>query len=214
MGDRTYVEMTVRKCDAAIWAKAFDNTEADWLSMFSEVKSETDTLVCGYMEDANYAVCDERQEAANAGAVFTGSHESGGDYPAMDFFGRDGVMLEWETSEGYCLVCVDYDGNISPKLKKAVKYFITEQKRVAYSLGIVTGRYKIQHSTIGDWEDNERDENGNIITYATQKEAQKELDSLIADTQEAFGRGDMAEAHDPNDYRIVKIDARGEAIAI
>ena len=41
--------------------------------------------------------------------------------------------------------------------------------------------------------------------YPTKEEAQEAIDDLIKCTQEAYEKGDMSEAYNPNEFRIGKI---------
>ena len=46
--------------------------------------------------------------------------------------------------------------------------------------------------------------------YNTKAEAQEAIDDLISTTQEAFEKGDMDEAYDPEDFRVGKRYEFGE----
>jgi len=70
--------------------------------------------------------------------------------------------------------------------------------------------YEVQMSTVCDswincWQDT--DENGieSPTTFDSYAEAEKELHEYIADTEQDFLNGNLSEAYDINDYRIVEI---------
>mgnify|MGYP003121232443 FL=1 len=57
--------------------------------------------------------------------------------------------------------------------------------------------YIIEHHFIYGW-DILNEEN----VYSSQTEAQEAIDDLIDTTKEAFEKGDMDEAYDPEDFRV------------
>lgn len=106
MGDRCYMEVTVRKSDAA---KFEEHLDAEGCGTPSDV-------VPGAMhyelEECNYAQHMDRQKAAEDGCVFSGWHGPGGEYSAMQFAAADGMMEEVDATDG-CMLCpvtVDDDG--------------------------------------------------------------------------------------------------------
>lgn len=67
-------------------------------------------------------------------------------------------------------------------------------------------RYAVETRMSDDtWENCWTDGDAKPLTFATRAEAQAELDSLIADTRDAAARGDLADAYDASDYRIVLV---------
>lgn len=63
--------------------------------------------------------------------------------------------------------------------------------------------YKVEQNFGYGWDDAPWNVDGEPMRFASEKEAQAEIDDLIKDTKEAFEAGDMDEAYDPDDYRIV-----------
>tara|TARA_R100001594_G_scaffold1399_4_gene6095 strand:- start:5691 stop:5906 length:216 start_codon:yes stop_codon:yes gene_type:complete len=60
-------------------------------------------------------------------------------------------------------------------------------------------KYIIEHHFAYGWDIlNEED------VYPTEAKTQEAIDDLIANTKEAFEKGDMDQAYDPEDFRVVK----------
>tara|TARA_R100000781_G_scaffold85266_2_gene52530 strand:- start:644 stop:847 length:204 start_codon:yes stop_codon:yes gene_type:complete len=61
-------------------------------------------------------------------------------------------------------------------------------------------KYIIEHNFMYGWDIlNEED------VYPIKAEAQEAIDDLIASTKEAYEKGDMDEAYDPEDFRVKEI---------
>jgi hypothetical protein len=67
-------------------------------------------------------------------------------------------------------------------------------------------RFAVETRFIDTWENCWTDEFGQPITFASRAEAQAALDDLLAAVREAVAAGDMIEAYDPDDYRLVGQD--------
>ena len=110
MGDRCWLQIRVRKQDAALWDKVWANGKdpprfEDWLS---EIQEETDGTLTGQADEANYGWQTELEEAAKLGCVFEGSHGEGGCYGAAEFAGISGEYFEYEVGhDGDPVVSMD-----------------------------------------------------------------------------------------------------------
>ena len=80
MGDRCYLEITLRRSDLDRFGKHLDAAPgAEWYDHLSE-EEDCPGVVTASVHEANYAWFDERAEAARAGIPFYGRHDSGGEY--------------------------------------------------------------------------------------------------------------------------------------
>ena len=100
MGDRCYMEVTVRKSDAKKFAKHLD---ARGCSCPSEDVPGAEHFE---IDESNYGQHMPREEAAKDGCVFSGWHGAGGEYGAMQVAAADGVMEEVDALDGCMLVPV------------------------------------------------------------------------------------------------------------
>lgn len=66
--------------------------------------------------------------------------------------------------------------------------------------------YKVQMNCLGEWEDCIH-EDDKLVLFPTEVEAQKAIDELIADVKEAVELGHMSDEYDPEDYRVVPVEA-------
>ena len=99
MGDRCYLNVTVRDADKPAFAEFFEMTVEDLEG-------------CWEVEEANYGLYEELTELAAKGCVFIGWHTSGGEYGSAEFCGIGGECSFHETlHEGYLAMACDIDGN-------------------------------------------------------------------------------------------------------
>lgn len=112
MGDRCYLELTMRRVDLARFAPLVDaHPDKKWWD--DECGHDTPELVKVQVYEANYAWYEERMAAAQAGIPFYGTHSDGGSYSAYDFVALDGEMLEAQINhEGYMVIALDH--NLQP----------------------------------------------------------------------------------------------------
>ena len=110
MGDRCYLEMTLRRADLDRFAPHVDAKPGEeWWDHLDD-HPETPGLVNVSVYEANYGWLDERQEAAKAGIAFTGTHGEGGCYGAYAFVAVDGEMNEAPLNhDGHLIIAVDDD---------------------------------------------------------------------------------------------------------
>ena len=107
MGDRCYLEMTLRRADLTRLAPHVDAPpDEKWWD--EEAEEKDSGLVTVTVHEANYAWTDERREAAEAGIPFFGSHGEGGEYGPYAFASLDGDLLEVPLShDGDMILAVD-----------------------------------------------------------------------------------------------------------
>ena len=87
MGDRCYLQVTVHPSDVDKFCEIAGLDPDD----FTDSPGDPYT---SQVEEANYALHDELNEAAAEGCRFTGWHTSGDDYPGMEFVGYAGDYLD------------------------------------------------------------------------------------------------------------------------
>ena len=66
----------------------------------------------------------------------------------------------------------------------------------------MTNKYVIEHDFAYGWDLLNDEE---VDAYDSRAEAQEAINDMIAMTEEAFKKGDMDEAYDPEDYRVKKV---------
>ncbi len=110
MGDRCYLEMTIRREDLPKFALCVDAEPGEeWWDDLREHPSNPH-LVSVSVYEVNYGWLDERQEAAKAGIAFAGTHGDGGCYGSYAFAAHDGEMSEAPLShDGDLIIAVDED---------------------------------------------------------------------------------------------------------
>ena len=112
MGDRCYLEITLRREDLSRFAEHVNAApEAEWWDHVTE-EEECSGVVTLSLHGANYAWFDERTEAAKAGIPFYGRHDSGGEYGPYCFASWRGNLHE---------APVDHDGNLCVAVDEDLK---------------------------------------------------------------------------------------------
>jgi len=107
MGDRCYLEMTMRRADRPRFAEhvGAEPTEKWWDQEFAE---DHPCLVTVNVYEANYAWYDELRAAAEAGIPFFGQHGEGGEYGAYAFVSVNGEHAEAPVNhDGDFIIAVD-----------------------------------------------------------------------------------------------------------
>lgn len=108
MGDRCYVEMTMRPPDLLRFAPFVRTADERWWDDLDEQNNPD--LVTVRVYEANYAWYDERAAAAADGMPFFGTHGEGGEYGAYAFAAADGEQVEAPLNhDGYMVLAVDDD---------------------------------------------------------------------------------------------------------
>ena len=108
MGDRCYLEITLRRVDLDRFGKHLDAApgEAWWDHLDEEVNQPG--IVTASVHEANYAWLDERLAAAQDGIDFHGWHAEGGEYGPYEFAAFRGKHLEAERNhDGELVIAVD-----------------------------------------------------------------------------------------------------------
>ena len=108
MGDRCYLEITLRRSDLDRFAKHLDAAPGEeWWDHLDEEANQPG-IVTASVYEANYAWYDERAAAAREGIDFHGWHAEGGEYGPYEFVAFKGKHLEAERNhDGELVIAVD-----------------------------------------------------------------------------------------------------------
>ena len=108
MGDRCYLEITLRRSDLDRFGKHLDAAPGEeWWDHLDEEASQP-VIVTASVYEANYAWYDERCAAAKDGIDFHGWHAEGGEYGPYEFVAFKGKHLEAERNhDGELVIAVD-----------------------------------------------------------------------------------------------------------
>ena len=121
MGDRCYLEITLRRSDLPRFAPHIDAApEEEWWDHLDEEQDRPE-IVTASVYEANYAWYDERMNAAKANIPFHGYHAEGGEYGSYAFASWAGKLHEAPLShEGDLVLAVDE--NLKPITAKARRH--------------------------------------------------------------------------------------------
>lgn len=110
MGDRCYLEITLRRSDLDRFGKHLDAAPGEaWWDHLDEEANQPG-IVTASVYEANYAWYDERCTAAKEGIDFHGWHAEGGEYGPYEFVSFRGKHLEAERNhDGELVIAVDED---------------------------------------------------------------------------------------------------------
>lgn len=146
MGDRCYLEITVRKQDHAKFKKAFECSQPNvWTARFQQTLRDRPGTLDLMVDEANYAYTNQLDRAAKAGAVFVGIHGNGGNYDSGAFAGIGGHLLEWDTTrDGEFVLRVDDQGDPDPDEQAVFVSYIAHRDKALAVLHKADGlrRYK------------------------------------------------------------------------
>lgn len=121
MGDRCYLEMSLRNMDAERAAKALNVESLD--DLFDEIEGNGDWLRC-IMHEANYGFWSEHEILTAEKIDFYGSHGPGDGYPAAVFVAAAGEHIDLPAIRGTPVVEVEPPGSIRrDQLKPYARYF-------------------------------------------------------------------------------------------
>ena len=113
MGDRCYLEITLRRADLDRFGKHLDVAPGEaWWDHLDEEENQPG-IVTASVYEANYAWYDERCAAAKDGIDFHGWHAEGGEYGPFEFVSFRGKHLEAERNHDGDLV-IAVDENLKP----------------------------------------------------------------------------------------------------
>ena len=108
MGDRCYLEITLRRSDLDRFGKHLDAAPGEeWWDHLDEEANQPG-IVTASVYEANYAWYDQRCAAAKDGIDFHGWHAEGGEYGPYEFVAFKGKHLEAERNhDGELVIAVD-----------------------------------------------------------------------------------------------------------
>jgi len=127
MGDRCYLEMTIRIEDLPKWRKHFGNAFCAEEEKYAIEHHEP--FIQMEESEANYSWWDQRESLAKEDCVFYGRHTEGGEYGGGKFVGVDGKhhYVEYSGFLGDVIVSVQWEnGKISTNkadLRKIEAFF-------------------------------------------------------------------------------------------
>lgn len=120
MGDRCYLEITLKRSDLQRFYEATGTKADDWSLVGSEI-----AITQLNMDEANYALGNALSDAAGKGIVFHGWHGAGNNYPKETFVTYDNTVM-------YCR----YDGG-APIIKlymKKGRYVVDDEDVIAINV--------------------------------------------------------------------------------
>ena len=132
MGDRCYLEITLRREDLSRFAPHIDATaEEGWWDRLDEDDANPG-IVTASVYEANYAWYDERMTAAKADIPFYGYHAEGGEYGSYAFASWAGKLHEAPLShEGDLVLAVDESLKpISAKARRHLRQYVGALKQI------------------------------------------------------------------------------------
>ena len=108
MGDRCYLEITLRRSDLDRFGKHLDAAPGEeWWDHLDEEANQPG-IVTASVYEANYAWYDQRCAAAKEGIDFHGWHAEGAEYGPFEFVSFRGKHLEAERNhDGELVIAVD-----------------------------------------------------------------------------------------------------------
>ncbi len=134
MGDRCHLAMTIRAKDAPIWNEVFGYGPAvgsyEWADDCSPVEAHPH-LMAVHIYEANYGCVDELQSAAEMGAEFFGSHDSGDEYGEGEFFGAGKRLHQTPCLSSTPVVFVDpQTGEPEKRALRRIKAYIRRRNAI------------------------------------------------------------------------------------
>ena len=129
MGDRCNIQITLRREDLARFAPHVDAApdETWWDELHEEPGSGCVTVE---LFDVNYALCDPRSAAAEAGIQFYGNHSEGDEYGPAAFVSWQGEQYEAPLNhDGDLIITVDEDLEPFRDLKH-LRNYVTKLKEI------------------------------------------------------------------------------------
>lgn len=111
------------------------------------------------------------------------------------------------------------DGKNHSEAMRELKTCQRELIRLQSELLAKKPQWKVEHKFASGWADaewrvNSDDENSSSMLFDTEAEANAEIDEFIADTKEAYRRGDMDSEYNREDYRAVMVEVEGEPLPL
>ena len=129
MGDRCYLEITLRRSDLDRFGKHLDAAPGEeWWDHLDD-ESDQPGIVTASVYEANYSWYDERCAAAKKGIDFHGWHAEGGEYGPFEFVSFRGKHLEAERNhDGELVIAVDENLKPLTGMARLRKYVRTLKK--------------------------------------------------------------------------------------
>ena len=138
MGDRCYLEITLRREDLSRFAPHIDAAaEEKWWDNLDEEEGHPDVVTASVYE-ANYAWYDERMNAAKADIPFYGYYAEGVEYGSYTFASWAGKLHEAPLShEGDLVLAVDENLKpISAAARRQLRQYVVDLKEIKASFAI------------------------------------------------------------------------------
>lgn len=132
MGDRCYLELTIRQSDLSRFAPYIDvEPDEKWWDRLDE-EEDLPGIVTGSVYEANYAWYDERMNAAKAGIPFYGYHAEGGEYGSYAFASWAGNLHEAPLNhDGALILAVDENLKlISAAARRHLRKYVAALKEI------------------------------------------------------------------------------------
>jgi hypothetical protein len=135
MGDRCHLQLTLRREDLDRFG-AILNEPAGSTWWNEEYNEPAPGIVEVGIHEANYALFDEREQAAREGIPFFGNHGEGGDYAGCAFAGIGGRQIEVYTDRDG-LLCVQLDESMRLLTDLGhIREYLEMQRAVEHLFGI------------------------------------------------------------------------------
>lgn len=138
MGDRCYLEITLRREDLSRFAPHIDAApDEEWWDHLDEEQDRPE-IVTASVYEANYAWYDERMNAAKADIPFHGYHAEGGEYGSYAFASWAGKLHEAPLShEGDLVLAVDENLKpISAAARRQLRQYVAALKEIKASFAM------------------------------------------------------------------------------
>ncbi len=130
MGDRCAVWMTYRSEDESKFVQILGS------EFYSIVEEERDTWREVMIEEANWGLCHERHELAEAGLSFLGHHAAGGDYPEAVFAAFGGRQADVPALEGRPVVTLTACGDPEIEMIGMARKYLRLAEEAREKLGL------------------------------------------------------------------------------
>ena len=135
MGDRCYLQLTLRRDDLGQFGAILGaEPGTEWWN--EDIGEPAPGVVEIALCEANYALWDEREQAASDGIPFFGNHGEGGDYAGCEFVSLDGRQLEVYTDRDG-LLCVQIDDHMRLLTDlEHIRDYLGQRRAVQHLFGI------------------------------------------------------------------------------
>jgi hypothetical protein len=132
MGDRCYIEITMRRSDLSRFAAHVDAAPAEkWWDCLTEEENRPGVVTVSVYE-ANYGWYDERAAAAKDGIPFYGTHADGGEYGPYAFASWNGEHCETPLNHD-CDLILAVDEDLKPiqrAARRQLRNYVSQRKAI------------------------------------------------------------------------------------